>query len=76
MLCGRSQVSITGVSGSQQASATLGLDVVQMAAPIARPFTTVGGSVERAFYDESRQLISAGAKIDRITPRERREAAG
>jgi hypothetical protein len=30
-----------------------------MAAPIARPFTTVGGSVERAFYDESRQLLFA-----------------
>lgn len=52
-------MSIAGVSGSQQASATLGLDVVQMAAPIARPFTTVGGSVERAFYDESRQLLFA-----------------
>jgi hypothetical protein len=57
---GNAQPSLNGVSGSQQASATLGLTVIQMATPIAMPFTTVGGGVLKAFYDESRQLLFAG----------------
>jgi len=56
---GNSQVSISGVSGSQQASATLALNVIQMVAPIAVPFTTTGGSIIKAFYDETRQLLFA-----------------
>lgn len=56
---GNAQVSITGVSGSQQASATLGLNVTPMRPPIAVPFTTTGGSIIKAFYDESRQLLFA-----------------
>ncbi len=56
---GNAQASLKGVSGSQQASATLGLTVIQMATPIAMPFTTVGGGVLKAFYDESKQLLFA-----------------
>ena len=56
---GKAQISITGISGSQKASATLALNVVQMAAPIAMPFTTTGGGIQRAFYDEHRQLLFA-----------------
>jgi hypothetical protein len=54
-----SQISIKGASGSQQASTTLALNVIQTASPIARAFTTVGGDIERGFYDESRQLLFA-----------------
>jgi hypothetical protein len=50
---------VTGVSGSQQAKASLGLNVLQQTPPIAVPFTTTGGSVIKAFYDESRQLLFA-----------------
>jgi hypothetical protein len=57
---GTEQASLNGVSGSQQASATLGLTIIQMATPRAMPFTTVGGGVLKAFYDESRQLLFAG----------------
>jgi len=57
---GSTQVSVTGVSGSQQASAILGLNVIPLTPPIAVPFTTTGGSVVKAFYDESRQLLFAG----------------
>lgn len=56
---GNAQLTINGVSGSLQASATLGLDVIQMATPIEVPFTTTGGNVMKAFYDESRQLLFA-----------------
>ena len=56
---GSTQVSVTGVSTSQHASATLGLNVIQLTPPIAVPFTTTGGSVVKAFYDESRQLLFA-----------------
>ncbi len=56
---GNAQVSITGVSGSQKARATVALNVIQMATPIAMPFTTKGGGIEKAFYDESRQLLFA-----------------
>jgi hypothetical protein len=56
---GRVQVSIAGNSGSLQASAALALDVIQMAAPIAVPFSTTGGNIVKAFYDESRQLLFA-----------------
>jgi hypothetical protein len=53
------QVSLTGISGSQQASATLSLSVMQTASPVAMPFTITGGGIEKAFYDESRQLLFA-----------------
>jgi len=56
---GNAQLTISGVSGSLQASTTLGLDVIQMATPIVVPFTTTGGNVMKAFYDESRQLLFA-----------------
>jgi hypothetical protein len=56
---GNVQVSLSGVSGSQQASAMLALDVLQTATPIAMPFTTTGGMIVKAFYDESRQLLFA-----------------
>ena len=56
---GTAQVSITGASGSLQANANLGLDVMQMATPIAVPFTTTGGNLVKAFYDESRKLLFA-----------------
>ena len=56
---GNVQLSIAGSSGSMQASAALALDVIQMAAPIAVPFTTTGGNIVKAFYDESRQLLFA-----------------
>jgi hypothetical protein len=53
------QVSLSGVSGALQASASLALDVLQATAPIAVPFTTTGGDVIKGFYDESRQLLFA-----------------
>jgi len=56
---GSTLVSVTGVSGSQQAKATLGLNVLQQTPPIAVPFTTTGGSIIKAFYDESRKLLFA-----------------
>jgi hypothetical protein len=56
---GSAQVSIAGVSGSQQASALLTLNVIQATPPIAVPFTTTGGNIVKAFYDESRQLLFA-----------------
>jgi hypothetical protein len=56
---GNTQVSITGVSGSQQTSASLSLNVIQATPPIAVPFTTTGGNIVKAFYDESRQLLFA-----------------
>jgi hypothetical protein len=56
---GNAQVSINGVSGSQQSGATLALNVTQTATPIAMPFTTTGGMIIKAFYDESRQLLFA-----------------
>jgi hypothetical protein len=59
-ITGTAQVSITGASGSLQAKANLGLDVIQTTAtPIAVPFTTTGGNIVKAFYDESRQLLFA-----------------
>ncbi|MGE5052944.1 MAG: hypothetical protein ACM3WP_02175 [Acidobacteriota bacterium] len=56
---GSAKVSINGASASQQASATLALDVVQTATPVAMPFTITGGAIVKAFYDESRQLLFA-----------------
>src|SRR6266567_105234 len=56
---GNAQVSLAGVSGLQHASASLSLNVNQMATPVAMPFTTTGGGIEKAFYDESRQLLFA-----------------
>lgn len=56
---GNTQVSFTAISGSLQASATLGLDVIQVTTPISVPFTTTGGSIVKAFYDDSRQLLFA-----------------
>ena len=54
---GNVRVLIAGSSGSTQASAAFALDVIIMAAPIAVPFTTTGGNIVKAFYDESRQLF-------------------
>lgn len=56
---GNVQVSFSGVSGSLQASATVALDVLQVTPPIAVPFTTTGGNIVKAFYDDSRQLLFA-----------------
>jgi len=56
---GNAQVSLTGMSGSQRAIATLSLSVAQTANPVAMPFATTGGGIEKAFYDESRQLLFA-----------------
>jgi hypothetical protein len=56
---GNASVSITGVSGSLQASTPLSLDVIQTTPPIAVPFATTGGNIIKAFYDESRQLLFA-----------------
>jgi hypothetical protein len=56
---GNVQVSVNGISGSQQANATLALNVIQMATPIPMPFATTGGNIIKAFYDESRQLLFA-----------------
>lgn len=56
---GNAQVSFSGVSGSEQASTTLALDVIQVTPPIAVPFTTTGGSIAKAFYDDARQLLFA-----------------
>lgn len=53
------QVSITGDSGGQKASANLGLNVVQVVQPIPVPFTTTGGQIIKAFYDETRKLLFA-----------------
>jgi hypothetical protein len=57
---GTAQVPITGNSGSLQASANLGLNVIQATTPIPVPFTTTGGGIVKAFYDESRKLLFAG----------------
>lgn len=56
---GNAKVAINGASDSQQASATLAVDVLQTAAPVAMPFTITGGAIIKAFYDESRQLLFA-----------------
>lgn len=56
---GNVKVAINGASGSQQSSATLAVDVLQTATPVAMPFTITGGSIIKAFYDESRQLLFA-----------------
>jgi hypothetical protein len=56
---GNAKITITGVSGSQKASQDLTLNVVQMATPVAMPYTTTGGGIQRAFYDEQRQLLFA-----------------
>jgi hypothetical protein len=56
---GNAQISIIGVSGTQQASAMLGMNVIQSATPVAMPFTTTGGGIVKAFYDESRQRLFA-----------------
>jgi hypothetical protein len=53
------KLAINGASGSQHASATLGVDIVQTATPVAMPFTITGGYIIKAFYDESRQLLFA-----------------
>lgn len=54
---GNVKLAINGASGSQQSSATLALDVLQTATPVAIPFTITGGYIIKAFYDESRQLL-------------------
>jgi hypothetical protein len=54
---GSAQVSLTGVSGTRQANASLSLDVIQLANPVAMPFTTTGGGIEKTFFDEARQLL-------------------
>ena len=56
---GNVQVSLTAISGSQQAIASLSLSVTQTANPVAMPFTITGGGIEKALYDESRQLLFA-----------------
>jgi hypothetical protein len=56
---GNAQVSITGISGTQQVGTTLGLSIIPMASPVPVPFTTTGGNIIKAFYDESRKLLFA-----------------
>src|SRR5437868_580952 len=56
---GNFKLAVQGVSGSQQTTTTLGLTLIPTTPPIPRPFTTVGGGIERAFYDETRQLLFA-----------------
>lgn len=48
-------ISVSGVSGSLSATASLQLTITA----IADPFHTVGGSLVHGFYDESRQLLFA-----------------
>ena len=54
---GTVQVSFSGTAGSQQASTTLSLEVIQMTPPISVPFTVTGGMILKGFYDEARQLL-------------------
>jgi len=54
-----SQITINGTSGSLNAKTTLALSLTTAAIPVARPFTTVGGGLERGFYDETRKLLFA-----------------
>jgi hypothetical protein len=59
VMSGSAQVSVAGISGSVRANANLSLNVIQVTTPVAMPFTTTGGGIEKAFYDESRQLLFA-----------------
>lgn len=56
---GNTKITVDGASGSLTAKTSLTLDVIAQAAPVQRPFTTVGGGLIRGFYDESRNLLFA-----------------
>lgn len=54
---GQAQLVVHAVSGTIQISHNTSLLVTIL--PISRPYTTVGGWIQRAYYDESRQLLFA-----------------
>ena len=54
---GTSQVTIQGVTGTLNSQIIVPVTVDSVAKPISRPFVTTGGSPERAFYDETRNLL-------------------
>lgn len=56
---GNVQLTFQGSSSGVQASTSFALQINPVATPASRPFTEIGGSLERGFYDEIRGLLFA-----------------
>jgi hypothetical protein len=56
---GDATIKVTATSGTLTAVSQVALTVANIANPAIRPFTSVGGQLERAYYDESRHLLFA-----------------
>jgi len=56
---GSTQIIVHGISGSLQTHTGLSLNVSKVATPVSRPFLPTGGSIDRAFFDPTRQLLFA-----------------
>jgi hypothetical protein len=54
---GQTQLTMQGVSGSTKKTSNLTLTIT--VAPVSQPFTTIGGWIQRAYFDETRQLLFA-----------------
>lgn len=54
---GSGQITIQALDTPLQIQAQIPATVQPLATPMSRPFTTLGGQINRGFYDESRQLL-------------------